>query len=73
MMSSVIHRVAENVVKMKKKNGCTVTIKFRKEDNPDIENIVIENLLTSYERRIMNNIENSKSLDTIWQIKIIML
>lgn len=65
MMSSVIRRVAENVVKMKMKNGCTVTIKFRKEDNPDIENIVIENLLTSYERRIMNNIENSKSLDTI--------
>lgn len=64
-MSFVIQRAAENVVKMKMQNGCTVTIKFRKEDNPDIENVVTENLLTSYERRIMNNIENSKSLDTI--------
>lgn len=64
-MSSVIHRVAENVVVMKTQSGCTVTIKFRKEDNPDIENIVTDNLLTSYEQRIRDSIGKSKSLDTI--------
>lgn len=57
MMSSVIHRVAENVVVMKTQSGCTVTIKFRKEDNPDIENIVTDNLLTSYEQRIKDSIK----------------
>lgn len=56
-MSSVIHRVAENVVVMKTQSGCTVTIKFRKEDNPDIENIVTDNLLTSYEQRIKDSIK----------------
>lgn len=58
-MDYIMRRVSENVVLMKTGNGCTVKIKFRKEDNPDIENIVTENLLTSYERRIQECVGNN--------------
>ncbi len=58
-MSYTMQRIAENVVIMKTDNGCSVKIIFRKEDNPDIENIVTENLLTSYERRIRESVQSS--------------
>lgn len=39
-------------VLLKMKNGCTVKINFQKNDNPNIESIVTENLLYSYEKRM---------------------
>lgn len=60
-MDCIMQRVSENVVLIKTDNGCTVKIKFRKEDNPNIENIITENLLTSYECRIQDCVE--KMLD----------
>lgn len=55
-MDCVIKRIAENVVVMTTDKGNTIKLVFRKEDNPDIENIVTDNLLISYERRIRNSI-----------------
>lgn len=57
-MDCVIKRIAENVVVMTTDKGNTIKIVFRKEDNPDIENIVTDNLLMSYERRIRNDYKN---------------
>lgn len=55
-MDCVIKRIAENVVVMTTDKGNTIKLVFRKEDNPDIENIVTDNLLMSYERRIRNSV-----------------
>ena len=57
-MDCVIKRIAENVAVMTTDKGNTIKIVFRKEDNPDIENIVTDNLLMSYERRIRNDYKN---------------
>lgn len=51
-MTNQIRRIAENTFEMTTRRGDVVTINFTNEDNPDIENIVTENLLTSYEKRI---------------------
>lgn len=58
-MDCIMQRVSENIVLMETGNGCKVKIKFRQEDNPNIENIVTENLLMSYEHRIKEHIENN--------------
>ena len=51
-MNYIIKRVSENKVIMEMENGIKVTITFRACENPDIENIVTDNLMTSYERRM---------------------
>jgi hypothetical protein len=56
MFSYEITRVNENTVKYTTEDGSNVTLRFRKEDNPDIEDIITENLLSSYERRISKNV-----------------
>lgn len=57
-MVCVIKRIAETVVVMTIDKGNAIKIVFRKEYNPDIENIVTDNLLMSYERRIRNDLQN---------------
>jgi mevalonate pyrophosphate decarboxylase len=52
-------RTEKNVVIMTTDKGNTVKIVFRKEDNPDIEDIVTDNLLTSYELRIKEQMKIS--------------
>ena len=59
-MNYTIERIGENKAVVNMENGVEVTIIFRKEDNPDIEDIVTNNLMMSYEQRIA---EISKSHD----------
>ena len=56
MFNYEITRVNENTVKYTTEDGSNVTLRFREEDNPDIEDIITENLLSSYERRIRENV-----------------
>lgn len=56
MLNYEITRVDENTVKYTTEDGSNVTLRFREEDNPDIEDIITENLLSSYERRIRENV-----------------
>lgn len=56
MFNYEITRVDENTVKYTTEDGSNVTLRFREEDNPDIEDIITDNLLTSYERRITEKI-----------------
>ena len=56
MFNYEITRIDENTVKYTTEDGSNVTLRFRKEDNPDIEDIITENLLSSYERRISENV-----------------
>ena len=44
--------IADNVVEMETENGNHVKIVFSEEDNPEIENIVTNNIMMSYEQRI---------------------
>ena len=53
-MNYTIKRIDKNKAVMEMENGRKVTIIFRKEDNPDIEDIVTNNLMMSYEQRIKN-------------------
>ena len=53
-MSYTIKRIDENKAVMEMENGSKVIIIFKKEDNPDIEDIVTNNLMMSYEQRIKN-------------------
>lgn len=55
-MNYTLKKTAENVAVMETENGCKVTIVFKKEDNLDIEDIVTNNLMMSYERRIKEKI-----------------
>ena len=55
-MNYKMERIADNVVVMTTDSGNTIKIVFAKEDNPDIENIVTDNLMMSYEKRIKDNI-----------------
>lgn len=57
-MNYTIKRIDENKVIMEMENGSKVIIIFKKEDNPDIEDIVTNNLMMSYEQRMkeLNNI-----------------
>lgn len=52
MLNYEIERVDATTVIMTTEHGEKVTLHFQPEDNPDIENIITDNLLTSYERRI---------------------
>lgn len=56
MLNYEITRVDENTVTYTTEDGSNVTLRFMKEDNPDIEDIITENLLSSYERRISENV-----------------
>ena len=56
-MNYTIKRIDENKAVMEMENGSKVTIIFKKEDNLDIEDIVTNNLMMSYEQR-MKQIDN---------------
>lgn len=51
-MNYTIKRIDENKAVMEMWDGSKVTIIFREEDNPDIEDIVTNNLMMSYEARM---------------------
>ena len=51
-MNYTIKRIDENRAVMEMYNGSKVIIIFKKEDNPDIEDIVTNNLMMSYEQRM---------------------
>ena len=57
-MNYTIKRIDENKAVMDMENGSKVVIIFKKEDNPDIEDIVTNNLMMSYEQR-MKGLNNS--------------
>ncbi|MDO5398322.1 MAG: hypothetical protein Q4G33_11420 [bacterium] len=52
MLNYEMERIDADTVVMTTERGEKVTLHFQPEDNPDIENIITDNLLTSYERRI---------------------
>lgn len=52
MLNHEMERIDANTVVMTTPRGEKVTLHFQPEDNPDIENIITDNLLISYERRI---------------------
>lgn len=54
-MNYTIKRIDENKAIMEMENGSKVIIIFKKEDNPDIEDIVTNNLMMSYEQRMKAN------------------
>lgn len=56
-MNYSIKRINENKAVMEMENGSKVIIIFKKEDNPNIEDIVTNNLMMSYEQRMkgLNN------------------
>ena len=56
-MNYTIKRIDENRAVMEMYNGSKVIIIFKKEDNTDIEDIVTNNLMMSYEQR-MKQIDN---------------
>lgn len=58
MFNYEMTRVDENTVKYTTEDGTRVTLRFKEEDNPDIEDIITDNLLTSYERRMREDIIN---------------
>lgn len=51
-MNYTIKRTDENKAVMEMDNGSKITIIFREKDNPDIEDIVTNNLMMSYEQRM---------------------
>ena len=52
MMINTTKRIADNIFELTTRRGDVVTIHSTEKDNPDIEDIVTDNLLTSYEKRI---------------------
>ena len=56
-MDYIIKRIDENKAAMEMENGSKVIIIFKNKDNPDIEDIVTNNLMMSYEQR-MKQIDN---------------
>ena len=56
-MDFILKRIDENKAVMEMDNGSKVIIIFKKKDNPDIEDIVTNNLMMSYEQRMkgLNN------------------
>ena len=56
-MNYTIKRIDKNKAIMEMENGSRITLIFRDEDNPDIEDIVTNNLMMSYEQRMkgLNN------------------
>lgn len=55
-MNYTMRRTAEDIAEMDTENGCHIKIIFDKEYNAETENIITNNLLTSYDRRIRNSI-----------------
>ena len=51
-MNYVMTRTGQNTVYVKAENGVNVRIYFSSEDNSEVEDIVTNNLLLSYEKRI---------------------
>ena len=51
-MNYIMTRIGQNVAFVKADNGVNVRINFSSEDNSEIEDIVTNNLLLSYEKRI---------------------
>ena len=51
-MNYMIKRIDKNKAIMEMENGSRITLIFRDEDNPDIKDIVTNNLMMSYEQRI---------------------
>lgn len=59
MLNCEIERIDADTVVMTTKRGEKIILHFQSEDNPDIENIITDNLLTSYERRIKAMVNNA--------------
>ena len=56
MFKYSMKKIDDNTVVIKTDKGNTVTLRFQPEDNFDVEDIITNNLLTSYERRIQEQI-----------------
>ena len=51
-MDYTLKRMDKNIVIMELENKTKIIIRFREADNPDIEDIVTNNLMMSYEKRM---------------------
>ena len=51
-MTNQIRKITENTFEITTRRGDVVTVHFTEDDNPDIENIITDNLMTSYEKRM---------------------
>lgn len=51
-MDYTLKRMDKNIVIMELENKTKIIIRFREKDNPDIEDIVTNNLMMSYEQRM---------------------
>ena len=51
-MNYIMTRTGQDTVFVKANNGVNVRINFSSEDNSEVEDIVTNNLLLSYEKRI---------------------
>lgn len=52
IMDYTLKRLDKNIVIMELENKTKIIIRFREEDNPDIEDIITNNLMMSYEQRM---------------------
>ena len=52
IMDYTLRRLDKNIVIMELENKTKIIIRFREEDNPDIEDIITNNLMMSYEQRM---------------------
>ena len=60
-MNYTIKRIDKNKAIMEMENESKITLIFREADNPDIEDIVTNNLMMSYEAR-MKEINNDNKV-----------
>lgn len=51
-MDYTLKRLNKNIVIMELENKTKIIVRFREEDNPDIEDIITNNLMMSYEQRM---------------------
>lgn len=51
-MDYTLKRLDKNIVIMELENKTKIIVRFREEDNPDIEDIITNNLMMSYEQRM---------------------
>lgn len=54
-MKYSIERTGKNTFVMTTEHGNRVAVVCREEDNPEVEDIVLNNLMIAYEERIQNN------------------
>lgn len=52
IMDYTLKRMDKNIVIMELENKAKIIIRFREADNPDIEDIITNNLMMSYEQRM---------------------